>query len=88
MNRLGYFFCIGSLLLSVALIGLLMPSASVSVAVAETARSCKTLEEDIEISLVGDLEGVSMYDLLSHYLEVPTAKVSSGQAVVRQFGGC
>ena len=88
MNRLGYFFCTGSLLLSVALIGLLMPSASVSVATAETARSCKTLEEDIEISLVGDLEGDSMYDLLSHYLEVPPAKASSGQAVVRQFGGC
>ena len=66
----------------------MLPSAMVPVSVAAEAAKCKTLEDDIEVELSGVLEGVSMYDLLSHYLENPPSAQMGASARVRQFGGC
>ena len=74
--------------LSLALVMSLMPSAMVPASVAADAATCKTLEDDIEVELSGVLEGVSMYDLLSHYLENPPTLQAGAAARVRQFGGC
>ncbi len=88
MNRTGAIFCVVSILLSIGLIVAMMPSAMVPAAVSADAATCKTLEEDIEVELSGVLEGVSMYDLLSHYLENPPTLQAGAAARVRQFGGC
>ncbi len=88
MNRAGVIFCVVSIALSLALAMVLMPSAMVPAAVSADAATCKTLEDDIEVELSGVLEGVSMYDLLSHYLENPPTLQAGAAARVRQFGGC
>ena len=88
MNRTGAIFCAGSILLSVAVIMVMMPSAMVPISVAAEAATCKTLEDNIEVELSGVLEGVSLYDLLSHYLENPPTLRAEAAARVRQFGGC
>jgi hypothetical protein len=88
MNRTGLIFSILSSVAVVSLLALLLPSAMVSVSKATNASQCKTLEEDIEIEFSGDLEGVSMYDLLSHYLENPPAIGSDNPGRMKQFGGC
>lgn len=88
MNRVGVIFCVASIALSLALVMALMPSAMVPASVAADAATCKTLEDDIEVELSGVLEGVSMYDLLSHYLENPPTLQAGAAARVRQFGGC
>jgi hypothetical protein len=75
-------------LLSVAVIMVMMPSAMVPISVAAEAATCKTLEDNIEVELSGVLEGVSLYDLLSHYLENPPTLRAEAAARVRQFGGC
>jgi hypothetical protein len=66
----------------------MMPSAMVPISVAAEAATCKTLEDNIEVELSGVLEGVSLYDLLSHYLENPPTLRAEAAARVRQFGGC
>ena len=88
MNRAGLIFCATALLLSVAVMMAMLPSAMVPVSVAAEAAKCKTLKDDIEVELSGVLEGVSMYDLLSHYLENPPSAQMGASARVRQFGGC
>lgn len=88
MNRTGLIFSILSLVVVVSLLALLLPLAMVSVSTATNASQCKTLKEDIEIDFSGNLEGVSMYDLLSHYLENPPAISSDNLGRVKQFGGC
>ncbi len=88
MNKAGYIFCVLSLLASVALIGVTMPYAMVSESVASAGLQCRSLDEDIEIELSGVLEGVSMYDLLSNYLENPPAREAGAASVIKQFGGC
>lgn len=88
MNKAGYIFCVLSLLASVALIGVTMPYAMVSESVASAGLQCRSLDEDIEIELSGVLEGVSMYDLLSNYLENPPAQKAGAASVIKQFGGC
>ena len=88
MNRAGLIFCAVALLLSVAVMMAMLPSAMVPASVAAEANRCKTLEDDIEVELSGVLEGVSMYDLLSHYLENQPTAQAGASARVRQFGGC
>ena len=88
MNRAGLIFCAAALLLSVGVMMVMLPSAMVPVSVAAEAAKCKTLKDDIEVELSGVLEGVSMYDLLSHYLENPPSVQMGASARVRQFGGC
>ena len=87
MNRAGVIFCVVSIALSLALVMALMPSAMVPASVAADAATCKTLEDDIEVELSGVLEGVSMYDLLSHYLENPPTcrQVQRQGATVRRL---
>ena len=88
MNRAGLIFCAVALLLSVAVMMVMLPSAMVPASVAAEANRCKTLEDDIEVELSGVLEGVSMYDLLRHYRENPPTAQAGASARVRQFGGC
>lgn len=88
MNRAGYIFCVLSLLASAAIIGITMPYAMVPESKASAGLECRSLDEDIEIELVGVLEGVSMYDLLSNYLENPPAQQAGAASVIKQFGGC